>query len=227
MILSPIIISLKVALTSTFIVLILGIILARIFSFKNFKGKSIWETIILLPMSLPPTVVGYGLLLILGKRGFIGKIIENIFGTTLIFTWEAAAIGAVIVALPLMYQNVKAAFLKVDKSYIDSAKNLGASDRVIFFRIILPLSLHGIVSGTILTFTRALGEFGATLMVAGNIPGKTQTIPIAIYFAVEGGNNKVANILMAIVVVFSFIIVFLLNKHMSVKVKKSCKYKIE
>ncbi|MEG0308597.1 MAG: molybdate ABC transporter permease subunit [Clostridium sp.] len=212
MILSPVIISLKVALVSTIIVFILGIALAFIFTRYNFKGKALLETLILLPMCLPPTVVGYGLLLFIGKNGLVGKITTSLFGNTLVFTWVGAAIGGAIVALPLMYQSTKAAFLDIDIAYIESAKSLGAKDGSIFYYIIMPLAIEGIISGVILSFTRALGEFGATLMVAGNIPGKTQTIPIAIYFAVESGNKLQANILMAIVVIFSFSVVFFLNR---------------
>ncbi|MEG0133867.1 MAG: molybdate ABC transporter permease subunit [Clostridium sp.] len=212
MILSPVIISLKVALVATIIVFILGIALAFIFTRYNFKGKAFLETLILLPMCLPPTVVGYGLLLFIGKNGLGGKITTALFGNTLVFTWLGAAIGGAIVALPLMYQSTKAAFLDIDIAYIESAKSLGAKDSSIFYYIIIPLAIEGIVSGVILSFTRALGEFGATLMVAGNIPGKTQTIPIAIYFAVESGNKLQANILMAIVVIFSFSVVFFLNR---------------
>lgn len=211
-ILSPVIISLKVALVATIIVFILGIALAFIFTRYNFKGKAFLETLILLPMCLPPTVVGYGLLLFIGKNGLGGKITTALFGNTLVFTWLGAAIGGAIVALPLMYQSTKAAFLDIDIAYIESAKSLGAKDSSIFYYIIIPLAIEGIVSGVILSFTRALGEFGATLMVAGNIPGKTQTIPIAIYFAVESGNKLQANILMAIVVIFSFSVVFFLNR---------------
>lgn len=211
-ILTPVIISLKVAFVATGIVIIFGIALAWIFCRYSFKGKSVLETIILLPMCLPPTVVGYGMLIVMGKNGPIGKLTEAVFGGTLVFTWQGAAIGAAIVALPLMYESAKAGFLNVDITCIEAARIFGASDVYIFFHIVLPMTFDSIISGIILAFTRALGEFGASLMVAGNIPGKTQTIPIAIYFAMESGNRTQGNVLVAIVVVFSFIMVFWLNR---------------
>lgn len=211
MVLSPILISLKVALVATAFTLILGIFLARIFTKYDFKGKDIFENLVILPMVLPPSVTGYGLLILIGKRGFIGKLIYNIFGQSIVFTWVAACIAATIVSLPLMYQSCKAAFLNVNNIYENAARTLGASEKRVFWKVVIPLAWPGIVSGTVLSFARALGEFGATLMVAGNIPGKTETIPLAIYFAVEGGDLKTANTLMAIVIVFSFILIYCLN----------------
>jgi len=212
MILSPIIISIKVAVISTIITLIIGVSLSRLTTKYNFKGKDILEVVLLLPMVLPPTVVGYGLLILIGKRGIIGKLLYDIFGVRLIFTWIAACIAATIVSLPLMYQSCKSAFLKVDPSLEEVACSLGASKRKVFWKVSIPLALPGILSGTVLAFARALGEFGATLMVAGNIPGKTQNIPLAIYFAVETGDTKTANFLLAVVVIFSFIVVYGVNR---------------
>lgn len=211
-ILTPVLISLKVAAAATIIVFVVGVGLAFLFNKYNFKGKSILETIILMPMCLPPTVVGYGMLLLMGKNGPLGKLTMGLFGQTVVFTWIGAALGAAIVALPLMYQSAKAGFAVVDKVYIEAARTLGASESYIFIHIIIPMAFENIISGTILAFTRAIGEFGATLMIAGNIPGKTQTIPIAIYFAMESGNKVQGNILVAIVVIFSFIIVYWLNR---------------
>lgn len=211
MILSPIIISLKIAVVSTFITLIIGVLLSRVLTKSDFKGKNIIEVIFLLPMVLPPSVVGYGLLILIGKRGILGKFLYDIFGVRLIFTWVAACIAATIVSLPLMYQSCKSAFLKIEPDLEMAAASLGANRRNVFFKISLPLALPGIISGTVLSFARSLGEFGATLMVAGNIPGKTQNIPLAIYFAVEMGDTKTANILLAVVVIFSFIVVYGMN----------------
>lgn len=211
MILSPLIISLKVSLISTIFTLITGVFLARILTKYNFKGKDILEAIIILPMVLPPSVTGYALLIILGKKGIIGGLLYKLFGTHLIFTTTAACIASFIVSLPLMYQSCKAAFTNVDKMYENTARTLGASEARVFFKVTLPLAYTGILSGTVLSFARALGEFGATLMVAGNIPGKTQTIPLAIYFAVEGGDTKTANILFTIVLIFSFTLIYGLN----------------
>lgn len=211
MLLSPILISLKVALTATAFTLILGILMARWLTRYSFRGKDIVEVLITLPMVLPPSVTGYGLLLLIGRRGPIGRLLYESLGISLIFTWVAACIAAIIVALPLMYQSCKAAFLNVDHTYENAARTLGANEGKIFWKISLPLAWSGIVSGIVLSFARALGEFGATLMVAGNIPGQTETIPLAIYFAVEGGDLSKANTLMGIVIAFSFILIYSLN----------------
>lgn len=211
MVLSPILISLKVALISTVFTLIVGVFLAQVFTKHEFKGKNFLEVLLILPMVLPPSITGYGLLILIGRRGFIGKYIYRYFGVTLVFTWGAACLAAAIVSLPLMYQSCKAAFLNVNHIYENAARTLGAGENRIFWKVTLPLAWPGIVSGIVLSFARALGEFGATLMVAGNIPGITETIPVAMYFAVEGGDTTTANILMGIVVTFSFILIFSLN----------------
>jgi len=211
MIISPILVSLKVALIATVFTLLAGVFLARLLTKYDFRFRDILETIILLPMVLPPSVVGYGLLIMIGKRGVLGRLLHESFGVSLIFTWAAACIAAAVVSLPLMYQSCKAAFLNIDHIYENAARTLGADERRIFWKISLPLAIPGIIGGTALAFARALGEFGATLMVAGNIPGKTETIPLAIYFAVESGDLKRANVLMLIVVIFSFILIYGLN----------------
>ena len=162
-------------------------------------------------MVLPPTVVGYALLVLIGKRGILGKLLYDAFGISLIFNWTAACIASAVVSLPLMYQSCKAAFVNIDHIYENAARSLGADEKRVFWRISLPLAFPGIIGGTVLAFARALGEFGATLMVAGNIPGKTETIPLAIYFAVESGDLNTANTLMFVVVVFSFILIYGLN----------------
>lgn len=208
---SLIMLSLKIATIATLIVLILGVTLSRLFTKYDFKGKDIIETIFLLPMTLPPSVVGYGLLVFIGKRGLIGKFFLDNFDYQLIFTWVAATIAAAIVAFPLMYQQSKSAFLEIDQSIEEAARSLGANSFQVFTKITFPLALKGILSGVVLTFARALGEFGATIMVAGNIPGKTQNIPLAIYLAVETGNKAMANKLVLIEVIFSFIVVYGVN----------------
>jgi molybdate transport system permease protein len=211
MILDPILISLKVALTATIFTLIVGIFLARVFTTHDFKGKNALEVLLILPMVIPPSVTGYGLLILIGKRGLLGKIIYEVFGVSLVFTWVAASIAAAFVSLPLMYQSCKAAFLNVNHIYEKAARILGADEKRVFWKVTLPLAFPGIISGVVLSFSRALGEFGATLMVAGNIPGKTGTIPLAIYFAVESGDTQTANMLMIIVLIFSFILIYSLN----------------
>lgn len=211
MILDPIILSVKVAGIATIFTFIFGVFLGRLFTKHDFKGKDILECLIILPMVLPPTITGYGLLILMSKRGFLGKFLYSNFGISLIFTPTAACIAATVVSLPLMYQSCKAAFLNVDQVYENAARTLGTSEWRIFLRVSFPLAWPGIVSGIVLSFARALGEFGATLMVAGNIPGKTQTIPTAIYFAVDNGYTKIANTLLAVVVTFSFMLIFALN----------------
>lgn len=211
MILAPVLISLKVALAATIFTLITGILLARLFTKYDFKGKGFLEVLIILPMVIPPSITGYGLLILIGKRGLIGKALFEAFGVSIVFTWIAASLAAAIVSLPLMYQSCKAAFQNVSHIHENAARTLGANERTVFWKVTLPLALPGIISGTVLAFSRALGEFGATLMVAGNIPGKTGTIPLAIYFAVESGDTQTANILMAIVLFFSFMTIYAMN----------------
>ncbi len=210
--LEPILLSLRIASIATVFSFLFGVLFAYILNKKNIPGKNFWETLITLPMILPPSVTGYFLLMLLGKRGVIGSALIDIFGFKIIFTWYAAVIAASIVSLPLMYQNVKAAFVNVDPAYERAARTLGSSEFRIFTTITFPLAWPGIISGIVLAFCRAIGEFGATLMVAGNIPGKTQTVPTAIYYAVENGNTTEANTLVLIMTVFSFVLILTLNK---------------
>ncbi|MEJ8751327.1 molybdate ABC transporter permease subunit [Lagierella sp. ICN-221743] len=211
-IMAPIMLSFKIAVISTFITLILGLILAYVFTKHEFLFKDGLEVILTLPMTLPPTIMGYILLLLFSRKGPIGKILYNAFDINVIFTWVAGCIAAVVVSLPLMYQSIKSSFLSTDPVYENVARTLGKSEFEIFTKVTIPLALPGIVSGIVLSFSRAIGEFGATLMVAGNIPGKTETIPLAIFYAVESNNRQKANLLMAIVIGFSFINIYLLNK---------------
>lgn len=211
-IIAPILLSLKIALISTFITLILGLLLAYVFTKHEFLFKDGLEVILTLPMTLPPTIMGYILLLLFSRKGPIGKILYNAFDINIIFTWVAGCIAAVVVSLPLMYQSIKSSFLSIDPVYENVARTLGKSEFEIFTKVTIPLALPGIVSGIVLSFSRAIGEFGATLMVAGNIPGKTETIPLAIFYAVESNNRQKANLLMAIVISFSFINIYMLNK---------------
>ena len=216
----PIILSVKVALIATVIAFFLGVFFAYLLTKRKVPGKNIWETILILPMILPPSIVGYLLLKVFGKRGPIGAFLLDTFGVQVVFTWVACVIAASVVALPLMYQNAKGAFQSVDHSYELAAKTLGSSPFKVFRTVTFPLSGPGIVSGIVLTFARALGEFGATLMLAGNIPGKTQTIPTAIYYAVVVGKDEKASALVAIMVVFSFALVFGLNMWLKKKYHK-------
>lgn len=207
----PIILSLKVATLATIIAFFLGVFFAYLLTKKNVPGKNVWETILILPMILPPSIVGYLLLKVFGRRGPIGAFLLDTFGVQVVFTWIACVIAACVVALPLMYQNAKGAFQSVDRSYELAAKTLGSSSFKVFRTVTFPLSGPGIISGIVMTFARALGEFGATLMLAGNIPGKTQTIPTSIYYAVVVGKDDEAMALVVVMVVFSFALIFGLN----------------
>ncbi len=207
----PIILSLKVALIAVCIDFAFGLAVARVMARRDFMGKNLIESLIILPMVLPPTVLGYGLLILFGKRGFIGPFLMEQFGIQVIFSWWAAVFASAVVSFPLMYQSAKAAFAGVDVFLEQAARTLGTGEVRIFFTITMPLAWPGILAGLVLAFARALGEFGATLMVAGNIPGKTQTIPLAIYSAVEMGDNELAKQLVLIITILSFITVFWLN----------------
>lgn len=210
--LKPVLLSLKVASIATIFALLIGVPLGYILTHKNFRGKTILETLITLPLVLPPTIIGYGLLIAFGRNSPLGRILKNHLGIQVIFTPVASIIAATVVALPLMIQSIKSTFGNLDPIYETSAATLGSNKIKTFFTIILPLSWTGLVSGIVMSFARSLGEFGATLMIAGNIPGKTQTIPIAIYSAVETGNNELANKLVLTMTFFSFIVIFLLNQ---------------
>ena len=215
-----ILLSLKVTVIAVFITFFIGTALAYIFHKNNFKSKNIIETLIVLPMSLPPTVVGYILLVLIGRRGLIGKYFYEWFGWNIIFSWKAACLVAVVVTVPLMYQNAKLGFDNVQKEIKEAAKVDGAESFQIFRYIIFPMASKGILAGILLSCIRAMGEFGATLIVAGNIPGQTQTIPLLIYFSIESGEIKKANILIIIIVIFSFILVMVINRLIEKEGKK-------
>lgn len=204
--------SLKIASIATMFSFILGLFFAYFLNKKNIPGKNILETLLILPMILPPSVTGYILLVTFGKRGLVGKFLLDYFDVQIVFTWVGAVIASCIVSLPLMYQNAKGAIISIDPIYENAAKTLGSSQWKIFYSIILPLAYPGIISGVVLSFARAMGEFGATLMIAGNIPGKTQTVPLAIYFAVESGDMATANTLVFIMTAISFVMIFALNR---------------
>ncbi|MFD4707679.1 molybdate ABC transporter permease subunit [Gottfriedia sp. NPDC058432] len=207
----PLKISLKVTIVAGVIVIILGTIAGRILSMKSFKGKTLLETILMLPLVLPPTVVGFLLLVIFGRQSFVGKMIEWLFKQPIVFTWWAAVIASIVVAFPLMYQSAKTGFQGVDNEIEEAARVCGASEWNVFFLISIPLSLKAIMSGSILSVARVLGEFGATLMFAGNIPGKTQTVPTAIYLAIDAGNMKMAWLWVLSMVLISFIMLLVVQ----------------
>jgi molybdate transport system permease protein len=181
---SPLLISLATSLTATAVTLLAGLAAAAWRQNRAGAGAALVDGIFILPLVLPPTVVGFLLLLLFGRNGPLGKLLLQ-FGASVVFSWPATVIAATVVAFPLMYITARAALEQVDPHLLQAARTLGASEARIFREIALPLAWPGVLAGTILSFARALGEFGATLMLAGNIPGKTETIPIAIYFAVE------------------------------------------
>jgi molybdate transport system permease protein len=185
--------TLKVALWATALDVVLGVTLGFALARFRFPGRELIDSILLLPMVLPPTVLGYYLLVVIGRRGWLGGWLERTFGINLIFTWQGAVIAAAIVAFPFVCKSARAAFENVDPQYEGAAKVLGLGARAIFFRVTLPLAWRGILAGVLLAFARAMGEFGATLMVAGSIPGKTQTLSIAVYEAVQAGQDQLAN----------------------------------
>lgn len=207
---SPLIISIKTSLVATLITFILGIIISyKIFWYKG-RCESLIDTILTLPLVLPPTVVGFFILITIGKNGPVGMILKTI-DINLIFTWTATVISAVIVSFPIMYRSLKSSFEQIDNNMIFAAKTLGLSEKEIFMKIMLPISYPGIIGAIILSFARAIGEFGATLMIAGNIPGKTQTMPIAIFFAVESGDMNKAMIWVMIIIGISSIVITISN----------------
>lgn len=189
---TPLFLSLKIAGIATCIVLVFGILFARLLARCQFPGKRVIESILMLPLVLPPTVVGFGLLYLFGKNGPVGSLLLQTFEFQVVFTWIGAVIAATVVAFPLMYQSATAAFQTYDPNIENAAYTMGASRWRVFWSISFPLAWPGLLAGLVLTFARALGEFGATLMIAGYIPNKTDTIPLAIYFAVESGDTDKA-----------------------------------
>ncbi|MEQ8153671.1 MAG: molybdate ABC transporter permease subunit [Clostridiaceae bacterium] len=208
--LTPLWISAKTAFTATFITFFLGIAAAWFMTVKKGRFSSILDAIFIIPMVLPPTVLGFFLLIIFGKHGPVGRLLYSI-GITIIFSWPATVIAASVVAFPLMYKTAKGAFEQIDSNLLNAARTLGVSETRIFWTISIPLAWPGVAAGTVLSFTRAIGEFGATLMMAGNIPGKTQTIPIAIFFAVEGGDYNQAFLWVLIIFILSLTVIILSN----------------
>lgn len=208
--LSPLWISLKTSFVATIFAFVAGIVAAGwMFTYRG-KGKGVIDGILTLPLVLPPTVVGFLLLLLLGRNSPLGQLLMQ-FEITIVFSWSATVIAATVVAFPLMYKSVLAAFNQIDRDLINCARTLGASELRIFGQVLLPLAWPGVVAGTILAFARALGEFGATLMLAGSIPGKTQTMPVAIFFAAEAGKMDEALIWVLIIVAIALAAIASIN----------------
>jgi molybdate transport system permease protein len=197
--LPPLVLTLKVSSLATALATVPAVLLARIAQVRDFPGRDFADAILTLPMVLPPTVLGYYIIVLLGRRGVFGAYLWEHFGITIMFTWEGAVIAAAVVAFPLVYRSARAAFEGVDENLENAARTLGATETTIFFRVSLPLALRGLLAGVMLALARAMGEFGATLMVAGNLPGKTQTLSLAVYSATQAGNDALANELVLLI----------------------------
>lgn len=194
----PLLLTLKVALWATFFAAILGAAAGLLLARVRFPGRDAVDALLLLPMVLPPTVLGYYLLVAFGRGSALGRWLEGSLGIELIFTWQGAVAAATVVAFPLVFKAARTAFEAVDRNLENAGRTLGYGEWTVFVRVSLPLAWRGIVAGAMLAFARAIGEFGATLMVAGNIPGRTQTMSIAIYEAVHAGDDALANVLVLI-----------------------------
>lgn len=208
---SPLFISLKTGVVATVISFFLGIFAARKVIKRSPGTKSVLDGILTLPMVLPPTVAGFFLLLLFSKRRPLGMFLYNTFDIKVVQSWLGCVIAATVIAFPLMYRNARAAFEQVDVNLVYAARTLGIPDSQIFWKVVLPTASPGVISGTILTFARALGEYGATSMLAGNIPGKTATISQRIAMVIQDGDYKTAGIWVIIVMLIAFVIIFLMN----------------
>ncbi|MEO8072954.1 MAG: molybdate ABC transporter permease subunit [Acidobacteriota bacterium] len=204
--------SLLIVSAATIIVGVSGLAFAYLLAKFDFKGKELLDAVLTMPLVLPPTVTGYYLIVLLGRNGIIGGFIYNLTGWTIVFTWQGAVVAATVVSLPLMIKAARASIESVNPNYEIASYTLGKSKIETFLRITLPLAKRGIFAGLVLSFARALGEFGATLMIAGNIPGKTQTMPLAIYEAVASGDDRRAQMLALILTAISIAAVYFTNK---------------
>lgn len=204
--------SLKVAGLATLLNIVLGTAAGFVLARWRFAGRDVLDTVLTLPMVMPPTVLGYYLLVLLGRNGPIGGWLQNTFGINLIFTWQGAVIAAMVVTFPLVFKPARAAFEGVSPQLEQAARVLGLCERSVFFRVSLPLAWRGILAGVLLAFARALGEFGATLMVAGSLPGKTQTLSIAVYEAVQAGEDALANQLVLLISMVCIVILLAVGR---------------
>lgn len=209
--LSPLWISLRTSLLASVIAFVLGVAAARLFLNVRGWGKWLLDVVFTLPLVLPPTVVGFVLLVLVGRNSPLGRLLA-MGGIQLIFSWEATVIAATVVAFPLVYRAAKGAFDQVDQNTLWAARTLGFSELRVFVQVLIPQAWPGIAAGAILAFARALGEFGATLMIAGNIPGATQTIPLAIYFSTYSGDMTTAGIWVAVIIAVSCVVLWLMNR---------------
>lgn len=207
---SPFIISLKVSFLATMITFVSGVIAAYFVTFMKKRVRIIMDTVFTLPMVLPPTVAGFILLAILGRNGTVGKILYNM-GIDVIFTQSAAVIAAAVVSFPMIYRTARSSFERIDEDILHSGRITGMNEFELFTKVAFPIALPGIIGGTVLGFSRAFGEFGATLMIAGNIPGETQTIPMAIFFAAEGNDMNTAYIWVFVMLSMASIVLYIMN----------------
>ena len=219
----PLWLSFKVAVIATLLSLILGLWLAWLLANRNFRGKEWLDALITLPLVFPPTVLGYYLLVLVARSSPIGRVYEAIFGQTLVFTWEAAVLASTIHAIPLLVKSARAAFENADPMYARAARSLGASEWRLFQRVTLPLARRSIVAAAVIAFARSLGDFGATLMIAGDIPGRTQTAAVAIYDAVESGNTRMAGTLTLLLSAITLLAVYAANRleHRGFEIRKA------
>lgn len=208
MVIDATLISIKVVLIAVVITFFLALIAVWGIGLNKHKSIRSLDFIFLLPLFIPPSAIGYLILMIIGKNGWIGKFLNQHFNISMMFTISAAVIAGIIVSMPIMYQSIKSAITSVDEDVINAARVFGASERIVWMKIILPLSLNGILNGILLSFARVFGEFGATILVAGNIPGKTQTLPMAMYYAIENNNTDMATQILFIILVVA---VFLMS----------------
>lgn len=208
----PLWLSLRVAVVSTAVAVGLGLWVAYILANRDFRFKEALDALVTLPLVLPPTVLGYYLLVLIGRVSPLGKLWEMVFGSPLVFTWKAAVVAALLHSLPLLVKSARAALESVDRSYERAARTLGASEWRLFWRVTVPLAHRSIFAAAALAFARSLGDFGVTLMVAGNIPGRTQTVAVAIYDAVEAGNGTTARVLVLVVSAAALLILTLANR---------------
>lgn len=208
---SPVLLSLRVAGAALAVVFILGTGAARLMTRRHFAGRDVLDGLLILPLVLPPVVTGFLLLVLVGRTGPVGRLLDRTFDVQVLFTVTAAVLAAVVVSFPLMYQSAKAAFLALDPHVEESARTLGASEWRVFFTVTLPLAWPGLAAGIVLSFARALGEFGATVMVAGNIPGHTTTVPIAIYSLADAGDLRTAGLYALLISGASMVLVVAIN----------------
>jgi len=209
---APLVLTLKVAGLATLFAMVLGVLAAYVLTRWTFPGRDWLDALLTLPLVLPPTVLGYYLLVLIGRNGFPGRWLYEHLGVTLMFTWQAAVIAATIVSFPLVFKSSRAALETVGRNYENAARTLGQGEWAVFLRVSLPLAYRGILAGTMLAFARAMGEFGATLMVAGNLPGRTQTLSLAVYSAVQAGNRELANTLVLVVSIVCAVILVMASK---------------